>query len=1570
MKSLRSSGAASLTLSLVSIEKASYNCTSDTACNRTNTYGQGWGIEAHTYETTVDFSQSPYKAIYQRCNFIVEIGQCCRNGAITTGVSGNYYNYLEIDFCKVQNYSSPKPTYQPVFYACCNQPFYGNYGSAVDNLNDSIVYKLVNPKSSYSQVLNYSSSFSAQKPLTAYYPKGKSFPYSDPTANPPVGIYFDSTNGDFIFTPVKCAEVTVFVIECTQYRKDTSGKYQLLSTSRRDFQFDILSNCPNNIVPTIDAPSSFKSNADQCSGIKCIEIKTHDQQYDSTDQIDSLRFLPVENLPNGITFEVINKDSLHPSGKFCIHPDSFVGLKRPINITLGVADNKCKMNAVSYKTISLTFENVNSTTKVKGTIIEDTNANCSKDTGETIFKTPITIAAINKTFTQYNTSSNGVFEFCMVPDSVIFKMEQNPWFIDNCSNYTLKLIKDTTYNLNFFTQHKPGIGGYVFEKDDTLCNYQKENRPMKGAKVVATPGGYTSITDNNGYYQMLMPAGKYKLNVSYGDNYAKACVDSLDVISVKDSFYAADTLYVRLKANAAVELSSSSNTGTAIIRGGKSYIYFKFENKNNIEYDSLFFLLTLDTNINVVDTVNGGIHLWSKVGQGKYLLLLDKLKAKDARIEYLLVEAPASKYKFSDYLHYHITSDTIRNAKYTYLNKKESKFRQMVVSAFDPNEKRTAGDSLFTTQDRYLEYVIKFQNTGSAPAKRVVLIDSIEGDFDLKSIAFLGATHNYEVAKYGGVLYIIFDDINLPDSTHNPAGSQGSVRFKIAINDTILSETTFKNKVDIYFDFEKPVTTNYQVNTFVSPIIPDFSAINLLCTNDNIAIPYHSILKSDTAVTYILEVSDSLGSFGAAKEIARQTTINQKDTLRFLFKWNGNEGDTYKIRMRTASGVYVCFDPLIKIVKIRKADPIILSTNDTSICWGSDVNFTLNSLNFPTLLYANNMQIDSFTSKNITLKNANENILVYAKTNNSNSCMLQSNTLNIAIKAQPTIQLFADTLYCRGEDSVQGFQLKIAFLMDLGYIDTVKWNFGDDKFATIDASQKTISHQYDSGSYLVQAVISTNTNCKDKAEMVIHSGYHPTAKINAPAALCLGKSTYLAHSISSFTLSNQDSIKWTFGNSNFNNVDSFSYAIAAIGTYPVSLFIKDKNGCADTAYTSVLVTIDTTILNVRACGFYIYNNKKYIHSGSFFDTITNPNKCLNIINLNLKIDPIDSTPISINSCRSFRFDTTLHTESGIYYHTYKNALFCDSVVVLQLQILRNDTTFIKIESCDPISFLGDSLTATGNYAYYLNNVNNCDSVLFLSYTRLRSDTTQINIKSCQPYIFFADTINTTGTYGHHLVNSLNCDSLVVLNYTHQTNDTINIQKAVCSSYLFNGKLYDSSGTYSIFKSGLDCDTIFNLDLTITRIEKGIKLSNDTLILDEQIGNYQWLNCSENFKELANENKHYFIPKVNGLFGAEISKQNCIDTSNCYEIKGLQVFDFSIDNLIFYPNPFSQQFTLDMEGLPGKKTIKMYDCKGQLVLDTETNENTLTLAPEINEGVYFVTIMNGDKISVGRVVKLK
>ena len=44
-------------------------------------------------------------------------------------------------------------------------------------------------------------------------------------AKPPRGFYFDKETGDIIFTPTKCDEVGVIVIQVTEWRKDSTKKW-------------------------------------------------------------------------------------------------------------------------------------------------------------------------------------------------------------------------------------------------------------------------------------------------------------------------------------------------------------------------------------------------------------------------------------------------------------------------------------------------------------------------------------------------------------------------------------------------------------------------------------------------------------------------------------------------------------------------------------------------------------------------------------------------------------------------------------------------------------------------------------------------------------------------------------------------------------------------------------------------------------------------------------------------------------------------------------------------------------------------------------------------------------------------------------------------------------------------------------------------------------------------------------------------------------------------------------------------------------------------------------------------
>jgi hypothetical protein len=113
-----------------------------------------------------------------------------------------------------------------------------------------------------------------------------------------------------------------------------------------------------------------------------------------------------------------------------------------------------------------------------------------------------------------------------------------------------------------------------------------------------------------------------------------------------------------------------------------------------------------------------------------------------------------------------------------------------------------------------LEYLIRFQNTGTSAAHFVVIRDTISANLDAGSIRMGAASHPYTWALDGqGFLTIRFDAINLPDSTSNLLGSQGFISFYIAQKPNLPLQTKIFNRAYIYFDYNGAVQTNRTLHT-------------------------------------------------------------------------------------------------------------------------------------------------------------------------------------------------------------------------------------------------------------------------------------------------------------------------------------------------------------------------------------------------------------------------------------------------------------------------------------------------------------------------------------------------------------------------------------------------------------------------------------------------------------------------------------------------------------------------------------------------------------------------------------
>ncbi|MGB3547824.1 MAG: T9SS type A sorting domain-containing protein [Saprospiraceae bacterium] len=152
------------------------------------------------------------------------------------------------------------------------------------------------------------------------------------------------------------------------------------------------------------------------------------------------------------------------------------------------------------------------------------------------------------------------------------------------------------------------------------------------------------------------------------------------------------------------------------------------------------------------------------------------------------------------------------------------------IGSYDPNDKqgtpRGYGDDHDILPGTPLEYMIRFQNTGTDTAFTVAIRDTLSAAFDLSTLRFTTASHQYsaEITAQGAML-LTFSNILLPDSTTNLAGSQGFITYTISPRADLPLQTRIENTAAIYFDFNDPIITNTTFHTIDTAFVPLVSGL-------------------------------------------------------------------------------------------------------------------------------------------------------------------------------------------------------------------------------------------------------------------------------------------------------------------------------------------------------------------------------------------------------------------------------------------------------------------------------------------------------------------------------------------------------------------------------------------------------------------------------------------------------------------------------------------------------------------------------------------------------------------------
>ncbi|MEM1322653.1 MAG: T9SS type A sorting domain-containing protein [Bacteroidota bacterium] len=135
------------------------------------------------------------------------------------------------------------------------------------------------------------------------------------------------------------------------------------------------------------------------------------------------------------------------------------------------------------------------------------------------------------------------------------------------------------------------------------------------------------------------------------------------------------------------------------------------------------------------------------------------------------------------------------------------------IGAYDPNDKQVSptgvGERHLVPANTHLDYLIRFQNTGTDTAFNVVIVDTLSPLLDQATIVPGVSSHAYTFDyPEANIIRFVFDNIMLPDSNVNEPASNGFVKFSIDMQPDLPDDSRIENSAAIYFDFNEPIITN------------------------------------------------------------------------------------------------------------------------------------------------------------------------------------------------------------------------------------------------------------------------------------------------------------------------------------------------------------------------------------------------------------------------------------------------------------------------------------------------------------------------------------------------------------------------------------------------------------------------------------------------------------------------------------------------------------------------------------------------------------------------------------------
>ncbi|MFM1930723.1 MAG: hypothetical protein RL226_26 [Bacteroidota bacterium] len=350
------------------------------------------------------------------------------------------------------------------------------------------------------------------------------------------------------------------------------------------------------------------------------------------------------------------------------------------------------------------------------------------------------------------------------------------------------------------------VCGFVFNDEDTDGIWEENEFGLPFQELVTADGNLSALTNDEGKYCFTIPEGEYMIEVLTNDDFPYTTTTNPITIEASSTLNAELDFGVSITApnfEISVDLYPQ---GSSTLCDTYSIYNIYFRNLGNVpiygvvelEYDPLFqgFL-----EFTPIDSVNAN-HVY---------MSFENLLPGQMLMHSIYLETPTANF-IGEWLT--STARVVGFFEGDQVAYGEDEYEMQMMCAYDPNDKQVFpngyGEEHLVLQETELEYLVRFQNTGNAPATNIVIRDTIDVNLDLTTLQMVANSHSVMITIDSDkrTIEFIFENIMLPDSVSNEPDSHGLISYRIKPLPNLSVGTVIENAAYIYFDNNEAVVTN------------------------------------------------------------------------------------------------------------------------------------------------------------------------------------------------------------------------------------------------------------------------------------------------------------------------------------------------------------------------------------------------------------------------------------------------------------------------------------------------------------------------------------------------------------------------------------------------------------------------------------------------------------------------------------------------------------------------------------------------------------------------------------------